>query len=392
MAKPLKLCVRGEELSFHLKKVDREAIYGSIEMEALDGQGRRCEMMLLADDGRTLVGKGCTAFAKLSPDGDWCEKSQLRPVTLDGGGIDIIPSSFEAPVSAVERVTVEDYLSHVVKSVYTLEREPDTMASASELLGEVASGAIYSFPFNYRAGLEADAAFLLANPEGDIFLTVARARQMLRPKGYFGYLHCGEIKGYAGVAIYTRRQPDNVQMGLGIGDLDKEGRYVQVDFGALSIASLYLPSGSNPPRLAAKFLFMREFYLLLERLRAGGREPVICGDWNIAHKEIDLKNWRSNRNHPGFLPEERAWLTGVFDELNYVDVFRRLNRSPDQYTWWSNRGDAWAKNVVSTTRSRLRGWRERPGPSPSTGANVSHSTVPGDKSVGGVGCRREQAA
>lgn len=174
-------------------------------------------------------------------------------------------------------------------------------------------------------------------------------RQMLRPKGYFCHLHFGERKGYAGVAIYTRKPPDHVQMGMGVADFDNEGRYVRVDFGTLSIASLYLPSGSSSPaRQAAKLYFMREFYPLLNSLRDGGREHLICGDWNIAHQEIDLTNWRSNRNRPGFLPEERAWLTGIFDELNYVDVFRLLNRSPDQYTWWSNRGDAWAKNV---------GWR-----------------------------------
>lgn len=173
--------------------------------------------------------------------------------------------------------------------------------------------------------------------------------RMLRPRGYFGYLHCGERKGYAGVAIYTRKQPDHVQMGIGVPDFDREGRYVQVDFGALSVSSLYLPSGaSGPARLAAKFYFMREFYPLLARLRAGGREHVICGDWNIAHNEIDLKNWRSNRKNSGFLPEERAWLNSIFVELDYVDVFRRLNPAPEQYTWWSNRGDAWARNV---------GWR-----------------------------------
>ena len=173
--------------------------------------------------------------------------------------------------------------------------------------------------------------------------------RMLRPRGYYGFLHCGERKGYAGVAVYTRKQPDNVRMGMGVADFDNEGRYVQVDFGALSVSSLYLPSGaSGPARLAAKFAFMREFHTLLERLRAGGREHVICGDWNIAHNEIDLKNWRSNRKNSGFLPEERAWLSSIFDELKYVDVFRRLNPSPEQYTWWSNRGDAWAKNV---------GWR-----------------------------------
>jgi exodeoxyribonuclease-3 len=173
--------------------------------------------------------------------------------------------------------------------------------------------------------------------------------RMLRPKGYYGFLHCGERKGYAGVAVYTRRQPDDVRMGMGVSDFDGEGRYVQVDFGALSVSSLYLPAGSSgPARLAAKFQFMREFYPLLQRLRDGGREHVIGGDWNIAHNEIDLTNWRSNRKNSGFLPKERAWLTSIFDELKYVDVFRRLNPSPGHYTWWSNRGDAWAKNV---------GWR-----------------------------------
>lgn len=173
--------------------------------------------------------------------------------------------------------------------------------------------------------------------------------RMLRPKGYQCFLHCGERKGYAGVAVYTRRQPDDVRMGMGVADFDREGRYVQVDFGRLSVSSLYVPSGSSgPARLASKFQFMREFYPLLKGLREGGREHVICGDWNIAHNEIDLKNWRANRKNSGFLPEERAWLTSIFNELSYVDVFRRLNPAPEHYTWWSNRGDAWAKNV---------GWR-----------------------------------
>ena len=174
-------------------------------------------------------------------------------------------------------------------------------------------------------------------------------RQMLAPKGYFGYLHCAEKKGYAGVAIYTKQQPDNVRLGIGIPDFDVEGRYLQVDFGKLSIVSLYLPSGSSgPERQKVKFHFMDEFYPHLRKLRGDGREYIICGDWNIAHKEIDLKNWRSNQKNSGFLPEERAWLTNVFDEQGWVDVFRRLNQQSEQYTWWSNRGQAWAKNV---------GWR-----------------------------------
>ena len=117
----------------------------------------------------------------------------------------------------------------------------------------------------------------------------------------------------------------------------------------LWVISLYMPSGSaGPHRQASKFRFLKEFIRHLGALKKRGHEVVMCGDWNIAHQEIDLKNWRSNQKNSGFLPEERAWLGKVFDELGYVDVFRRLNTGPDQYTWWSNRGQAWAKNV---------GWR-----------------------------------
>lgn len=113
--------------------------------------------------------------------------------------------------------------------------------------------------------------------------------------------------------------------------------------------SVYFPSGSaGPERQASKYRFLDAFYPHLAKLRASGREVIVCGDINIAHKEIDLKNWRSNQKNSGFLPEERAWLTRVFDELGYVDVFRRLDPRPEQYTWWSNRGQAYAKNV---------GWR-----------------------------------
>jgi exodeoxyribonuclease-3 len=129
----------------------------------------------------------------------------------------------------------------------------------------------------------------------------------------------------------------------------KKGRYLEADFGKLTVISVYLPSGSSSPdRQLAKFRFLAQFLPHLEQLRDAGREVILCGDWNIAHQPIDLKNWRSNQKNSGFLPEERAWLTRVFDELGFVDVFRRINREPDQYTWWSNRGQAWAKNV---------GWR-----------------------------------
>ena len=174
-------------------------------------------------------------------------------------------------------------------------------------------------------------------------------KEMLAPAGYHGYFHYAERKGYSGVGLYSRLKPATVAIGFGVPEFDAEGRYVRADFGKLSVISIYLPSGSSgEDRQQAKFRFMEKFYPHLKKLKAGGREVVVCGDWNIAHKEIDLKNWRGNRKNSGFLPEEREWLTSVFDELQWVDVFRRIDDRPEQYTWWSNRGQAYAKNV---------GWR-----------------------------------
>ena len=173
--------------------------------------------------------------------------------------------------------------------------------------------------------------------------------EIRKPKGFQGHFHLAGKKGYSGVGLYSRRQPDRVVEGVGIADIDAEGRYLRADFGNLSVVSLYMPSGSSSAlRQAAKFRFMERFLPVLDALVRSGREWVICGDWNIAHQEIDLKNWRGNQKNSGFLPEERAWLGQVFDQLGLVDVFRRLNPAPEQYTWWSNRGQAWAKNV---------GWR-----------------------------------
>lgn len=174
-------------------------------------------------------------------------------------------------------------------------------------------------------------------------------RELLAPRGYHAFFHPAEKKGYSGVAIYARREPDRVILGLGVPDIDAQGRYLQADFGALSVASVYLPSGSSGDAAQTrKFAFLDRFLPHLERLRRSKREVVLCGDWNIAHQEIDLKNWRSNQKNSGFLPEERAWLTDVFDRVGWVDVFRRLDARPERYTWWSNRGRAWEKNV---------GWR-----------------------------------
>ena len=175
------------------------------------------------------------------------------------------------------------------------------------------------------------------------------------PASYAGFFHCAEKKGYSGVGIYSRKEPDRIVEGFGNAEFDAEGRYLQVDFGKLSVVSLYLPSGSSSDeRQQAKFRFLDQFRPQLERLareaKQQEREVLLCGDWNIAHTEKDLKNWKSNQKNSGFLPEERAWLSSVFDDLGWVDVHRKLlpEVTGEAYTWWSNRGQAWAKNV---------GWR-----------------------------------
>jgi exodeoxyribonuclease-3 len=174
-------------------------------------------------------------------------------------------------------------------------------------------------------------------------------RSLVAPRGLHAFFHPAEKRGYSGVAIYSKVEPDKVTPGLGIRDIDAQGRFLQVDCGNLSVISLYMPSGSSGEAAQQrKFAFMERFLPRLEAMRACGREFVICGDWNIAHKEIDLKNWRANRKYSGFLPEERGWLTKVFEMHGFVDVFRILDPRPERYTWWSNRGASWAKNV---------GWR-----------------------------------
>ena len=170
--------------------------------------------------------------------------------------------------------------------------------------------------------------------------------------GLKGHFHFADRKGYAGVGLYLRKRPTQVITGIGNAEFDAEGRWVEARFDTarrkLSIISCYFPSGSSgEERQQAKFRFLALLGPHLWRLKQE-REFVLVGDVNIAHKEIDLRNWRSNRKNSGFLPEERSWMTHVLDELGLVDVFRTLNPHPEQYTWWSNRGQAWAKNV---------GWR-----------------------------------
>ena len=172
-----------------------------------------------------------------------------------------------------------------------------------------------------------------------------------------GHFHFAQKKGYAGVGVYSRKTPTDVICGFDGGEFDTEGRWVETRFDTLSprrgfnrfsVISCYFPSGSSgEDRQAAKYRFLASLYPHLMKLRAE-REFILVGDVNIAHHPIDLKNWRSNQKNSGFLPDERAWLTRLFAEAGLVDVFRQLNPHPEQYTWWSNRGNAWANNV---------GWR-----------------------------------
>ncbi len=170
--------------------------------------------------------------------------------------------------------------------------------------------------------------------------------------GLKGHFHFAQRKGYAGVGVYSRKTPSDVIIGLGHDEFDAEGRYVEARFDTarrrLSIISCYFPSGSSgEERQAAKYRFLEVVYPHLLALK-GEREFILVGDVNIAHNEIDLKNWKGNRKNSGFLPEERSWLTRLLQEAGLVDVFRTLNPHPEQYTWWSNRGQARANNV---------GWR-----------------------------------
>lgn len=167
--------------------------------------------------------------------------------------------------------------------------------------------------------------------------------------GYHSYYCHAQKSGYSGVGILTKKEPTKVVEKLGFPLADDEGRYIHVEFGPLVVASIYFPSGtSGEERQKLKYQFLDKYLVLLEKVLHSKRPTILCGDWNIAHKNIDLKNWKSNQKNSGFLPEERAWLDTVFDKKGFVDAFRVLNQEPDQYTWWSHRGQAWAKNV---------GWR-----------------------------------
>lgn len=174
-------------------------------------------------------------------------------------------------------------------------------------------------------------------------------QELYYPANYFCDYFDAQKKGYSGVAIYARKKPLNVVKGIGYDYCDNEGRYIQFDYPKLSVISLYLPSGtSGDLRQTVKYDFLERFAAHLLELKDQGRQLIICGDYNIAHKQIDLKNWRSNQKNSGFLPDERAWMDKLFGDLGFIDAFRVHNQEEEQYTWWSYRSRAWEKNV---------GWR-----------------------------------
>ena len=199
--------------------------------------------------------------------------------------------------------------------------------------------------FNWLATVDADIVCLQETKAQIDQLT----DPIFHPDNFHSYYFDADKKGYAGTALYCRAKPLKITKGLGFEIADSEGRYLQADFNGFSVASLYLPSGSaGEERQARKLAFMGQFMQHMKMLRNDDREYIICGDWNICHKEIDLKNWKANKKNSGFLPEERQWLDELYYELGFIDAFRMVNQEADQYSWWSNRGQARAKNV---------GWR-----------------------------------
>ncbi len=169
------------------------------------------------------------------------------------------------------------------------------------------------------------------------------------PKPYYCVYVDAVKKGYSGVAIYARVPPQSVMDSLAFSIADEEGRYLQFDYPHFSIASIYFPSGtSGDIRQAVKYQFLEKIAVHFDVLKARHQRLILCGDYNIAHQKIDLKNWQSNQKNSGFLPEERAWMDTLLNQMTFVDAFRVLNQTAHEYTWWSNRGRARENNV---------GWR-----------------------------------
>ena len=196
---------------------------------------------------------------------------------------------------------------------------------------------------------------------------------VFHPRGFHCYYHDAIKKGYSGTALYSRIKPREVIVGLGKRWIDDEGRYLEARFGNLSVVTLYMPSGtSGEARQTFKYRMMDHFLPHLKKQRRAGNSLVVCGDWNIAHTNQDIRNWRGNQKNSGFLPKERDWLGTLFNKHGYADAFRQLPQKAHEYTWWSNRGQARANNVgwridyqiisenLATEVQRTRIYRDKP--------------------------------
>jgi exodeoxyribonuclease-3 len=197
-------------------------------------------------------------------------------------------------------------------------------------------------------------AWVAAQNADAIALQETKAQEHQLPQdaalpGFSSYYVDAQRRGYSGVALYTRRDPVSVTRGLGWPEIDAEGRFVQADLGDVTVSSLYVPSGSSgPARQAVKMSFLDRFLAVLEDMRDSGRQHIVCGDVNVAHKEIDTFDPVRNSEITGFLPEEREWVDAVIDQAGWVDAFRVVNHDAKQYTYWSNWPGAWERNL---------GWR-----------------------------------
>lgn len=199
--------------------------------------------------------------------------------------------------------------------------------------------------FEWLAAQDADVVCIQETKAQEQQLTDA----CFHPEGYHAFYCDAERKGYSGTAVYCKQQPVQVIRGLGFEVCDTEGRWLQVDFENLSVVSLYMPSGSSSEeRQQRKFTFMDECLPKFKAFAKADKPMIICADWNICHKPLDLKNDKANQKNSGFLPEERQWMDGLLNQHGFSDAYRELYPEKEQYTWWSNRGNAYANDV---------GWR-----------------------------------
>ncbi len=172
--------------------------------------------------------------------------------------------------------------------------------------------------------------------------------ELARPLGYHAHWHAAAKRGYSGVATFSRRRPRRVEPGIGIASFDREGRVLAVEFPGFVLLNAYFPNTQhNHARLSYKLRFLRAMRRRMDQIRASGRNVIVCGDYNIAHREIDLANPKSNRDNAGFLPQERSWLERT-TRAGYIDCFRHFCSEPGHYTWWSYRAGVRERNV---------GWR-----------------------------------